>query len=141
MDAYAVTPVLNVSDLTASLAWFRALGWETRWTWEGELGMEDFAAVGSGRCEIFLCLDDQGGRDESGAWLAVFVPDVAAVAESAALVGAEVVQAATDMPWGVRELHLRHPDGHVLRISQEGLARDHADEWAAGHEHRHDSTD
>jgi len=22
------------------------------------------------------------------------------------------------MPWGVREMHVRHPDGHVLRISQ-----------------------
>ena len=24
----------------------------------------------------------------------------------------------TDMPWGVREMHLRHPDGHVFRISR-----------------------
>jgi hypothetical protein len=23
------------------------------------------------------------------------------------------------MPWGVREMHVRHPDGHVFRISQE----------------------
>jgi hypothetical protein len=22
------------------------------------------------------------------------------------------------MPWGVREMHVRHPDGHVFRISQ-----------------------
>jgi hypothetical protein len=24
------------------------------------------------------------------------------------------------MPWNVREMHLRHPDGHVFRVS-EGL--------------------
>jgi hypothetical protein len=24
----------------------------------------------------------------------------------------------TDMPWGVREMHLRHPDGHVFRIGK-----------------------
>jgi hypothetical protein len=22
------------------------------------------------------------------------------------------------MPWGVREMHVRHPDGHVFRVSQ-----------------------
>jgi hypothetical protein len=22
------------------------------------------------------------------------------------------------MPWGVREMHVRHPDGHVFRISK-----------------------
>ena len=24
----------------------------------------------------------------------------------------------TDMPWGVREMYVRHPDGHVFRISK-----------------------
>ena len=23
----------------------------------------------------------------------------------------------TDEPWGVREFHLRHPDGHMFRVS------------------------
>jgi uncharacterized glyoxalase superfamily protein PhnB len=27
----------------------------------------------------------------------------------------------TDEPWGVREMHVRHPDGHVFRISK-GIA-------------------
>jgi len=22
----------------------------------------------------------------------------------------------TDEPWGVREFHLRHPDGHIFRV-------------------------
>jgi hypothetical protein len=25
----------------------------------------------------------------------------------------------TDMPWNVREMHVRHPDGHVFRIGRE----------------------
>jgi len=29
----------------------------------------------------------------------------------------------TDMPWNVRETHLRHPDGHVFRISR-GLSEE-----------------
>ena len=23
----------------------------------------------------------------------------------------------TDMPWNVRECHIRHPDGHTIRVS------------------------
>jgi hypothetical protein len=32
--------------------------------------------------------------------------------------GIEVVWPPTDMEWGVREMHIRHPDGHVFRISR-----------------------
>ena len=30
----------------------------------------------------------------------------------------EVTWPPTDMPWNVREMHVRHPDGHVFRISR-----------------------
>src|SRR5438093_10351994 len=30
----------------------------------------------------------------------------------------EVAWPPTNMPWGVREMHVRHPDGHVFRLSQ-----------------------
>jgi hypothetical protein len=58
-----VAPILNVSDLNASFAWFAALGW---------------------------------------------------------------VEPPEDRPWGVREMHVRHPDGHVIRFSA-----------ASPHEHPH----
>ena len=32
--------------------------------------------------------------------------------------GLEVTFPPTDMPWNVREMHLRHPDGHVFRVSR-----------------------
>ena len=119
MDAYAVVPVLDVSDLAASLEWFAALGWTTTWTDPDDDGRPGFAAVQSGRCQLFLCRDGQGGRDEGGAWLAVFVADVDAVAALAARVGAEVLEPPEERSWGVREMRLRHPDGHVLRVIQE----------------------
>ena len=51
------------------------------------LGAMRVGAVGSGRCEIFLCLDGQGGRGREGGtggggqgvWLSVWVDDVDAV--------------------------------------------------------------
>lgn len=130
MHSLAITPILNVSNLEASFAWFAALGWTGNWIW-GE--PPNFGAVGSGECEIFLCLDGQGGRgrgantqtfgeggdetQDKGVWLSVWVEDVDAVHARALAGQIEVVFPPTDMPWGVRECHLRHPDGHVLRIS------------------------
>ena len=32
--------------------------------------------------------------------------------------GLEITWPPTDMPWGIREMHVRHPDWHVFRISQ-----------------------
>jgi hypothetical protein len=59
MEAQAVTPILNVSDIAASFEWFERLGWRKLWDW-GEPAT--FGAVGSGEVEIFLCQDGQGGR-------------------------------------------------------------------------------
>jgi hypothetical protein len=32
--------------------------------------------------------------------------------------GLEVTHPPTDEPWHVRDFHVRHPDGHVLRIGR-----------------------
>jgi catechol 2,3-dioxygenase-like lactoylglutathione lyase family enzyme len=114
----SLTPILNVSDLGASLEWFEALGWRTGFTW-GE--PPTFASVvcgdpeGSG--EIFLCLDNQGAR---GVWMSWFVSthaELDAAHARARELGYEISREPADEPWGVREFHLRHPDGHMFRVS------------------------
>jgi uncharacterized glyoxalase superfamily protein PhnB len=37
--------------------------------------------------------------------------------------GLDITFPPTDMPWNLREMHVRHPDGHVFRIGQ-GLEED-----------------
>lgn len=32
--------------------------------------------------------------------------------------GLDITWPPTNMPWHVREMHVRHPDGHVFRIGQ-----------------------
>jgi len=131
MYAKAITPILNVSDMDASFSWFEKLGWKKLWDW-GE--PPSFGAVGSGECEIFLCHRGQGGRGygsgkttfgpegdqtgDKGSWMSLWVDDVDAVHRRCVEQGLEVAFPPTDMPWNVREMHLRHPDGHVLRISR-----------------------
>jgi hypothetical protein len=59
MSERHVTPILNVSDIGVSFAWFEKWGWKKLWDWGTP---PSFGAVGSGEAEIFLCLGGQGGR-------------------------------------------------------------------------------
>jgi catechol 2,3-dioxygenase-like lactoylglutathione lyase family enzyme len=125
MVARQVIPILNVSSLPASFEWFAKLGWARHWDWGDDAG-PTFGAVVSGECEIFLCLEGQGGRGRDGGvdgggegvWLSVWVDSVDALHDRCAGEGLDVVRPPQDEPWGVREMHVRHPDGHVLRITQ-----------------------
>ena len=131
MKAKGITPILNVSDLADTIAWFEKLGWQKAWDW-GE--PPTFGAVCSGECQIFLCQDGQGGRGKSdlpmtsgpmgddaadqGMWMSIWVDDVDSIHAHCLANGIEVTWPPTDEEWGVREMHVRHPDGHVFRISQ-----------------------
>ncbi|MBS0197269.1 MAG: VOC family protein [Planctomycetes bacterium] len=141
MRTNGITPILNVSDVGASLRWFRAIGWRACWSYndggmiEGgadgnEHGPANFAAVApaEGDVEIFLCRGGQGSRGNieddcneagapSGTWMSWWVPDVDAAHAEAEAGGAEVIWPPTDEPWGCRECRIRHPDGHVFRLS------------------------
>lgn len=126
MRATAVTPILNVSDLAASVAWFGKLGWSPGFSWSGPgESAPSFGAVTSGDIEIFLCLDGQGSRGtgpagDQGVWMSIWFgspPDVDAVHATCIEHGLEVLRLPADEPWNVREMQIRHPDGHVLRIS------------------------
>jgi len=131
VNAKAITPILNVSDLSASFAWFEKWGWKKLWDWGAP---PTFGAVGSGECEIFLCKGAQGGRGrgtntttfqqqgdeeaDKGIWMSIWVEDVDAVHSQCVDAGLEVTFRPTNMPRNVREMHLRHPDGHVFRVSR-----------------------
>lgn len=115
MLAHRVTPILNVSDVRESVAWFEKLGWTKGFEWGDP---PTFGSVCSGPCEIFLCEGDQGGRGENGAWMSVWVENVDEIHARCVAQGLKVPWPPTNEPWGVREMHVQHPDGHVLRISQ-----------------------
>lgn len=141
MNLRSIRPILNVSDIGASLRWFENLGWRRCWTYNdtgmiagaadsNHGGPANFAAVGSGECELFLCRNAQGARgpmprepgdEECGSvWLSCWVGSTAEVDQAyatAVKLGVHINQPPTDEPWGVRECQLVHPDGHVLRVS------------------------
>ena len=53
---------------------------------------------------------------DKGVWMSIWVDDVDAAHRHCLEEGLDVAWPPTDMPWGVREMHVRHPDGHVFRI-------------------------
>ena len=93
-----------------------------------------FGGVCSGECEISLCQNGQGGRGKSrfratfgpesneaaekAVWMSIWVDDVDAVHRECVAAGLDITFPPTNMPWNVREMHLRHPDGHVFRVSK-----------------------
>ncbi len=143
MAIHGVTPVLNVSDVPKSFAWFEALGWERGFSWNrggviddaadrDEHGVADFGSVCAGdKATIFLCLDGQGSRGTvmpkhpgddctDGVWMSWWLDSVEsleAMHAKATELGYIVTMPPRDEPWGVREFHLRHPDGHMFRVS------------------------
>ena len=134
MKVTRVVPILNVTDVDASFAWFARLGWAKAFEWGAERphAGPDFGGVHCAGHTIFLCRDGQGGRGrgantqtggpgadqraDKGTWISIWVDDVDAVHDRCLAERLEVTHPPTDEPWGVREMHVRHPDGHVLRI-------------------------
>jgi uncharacterized glyoxalase superfamily protein PhnB len=142
MEIKGITPILNVSDVPVAIAWFEKLGWTRGFTYNecgaienaadsNEHGAAGFAGICNGNGEIFLCLDGQGSRggpqprhasgdDTGGVWMSWWLAspaEVDALHAVAVRQGCTIAYPPTDEPWGVREFHLVHPDGHTFRVS------------------------
>lgn len=131
MTIKGVTPILNVKSVAESMAWFERLGWRRGFSWpEGETD-PGFGSVCSDEAEIFLCRGAQGSRgtimprfpgddDTDGVWMSWWLDspsEVDDMYQAALLHGLIVTYPPTNEPWCVREFHLRHPDGHMFRVS------------------------
>ena len=55
---------------------------------------------------------------DKGVWMSVWVNDVDEMHKQCVAAGLGVTFPPADMPWNVREMHLRHPDGHVFRVGR-----------------------
>jgi catechol 2,3-dioxygenase-like lactoylglutathione lyase family enzyme len=130
LDVRGITPILNVSSIEASAAWFEALGWHLTFSYPEGAEEAGFAGVRCGAAEVFLCRGAQGARgkppripgdeETGGVWMTWWLETPAAVDGAHALacrLGLEVSGPPRDEPWDVREFQLRHPDGHTFRVS------------------------
>lgn len=115
-------PILCVRDVPAGLAYYtEVLGFDQVWAWSDrkesfDEGQATFACVNRGNVSVFLCEEGQG---QPGAWISIFLnglDDLEAVHHELQERGANITQPPTDEPWGMREMHVKDPDGNTLRI-------------------------
>jgi catechol 2,3-dioxygenase-like lactoylglutathione lyase family enzyme len=111
VSAECLTPILYVQDYVAAKAYYtETLLFRSIWDWGSP---PTFGCVALDKVEVFFC---QGGQGARGTWLCIFVDDVDSYCDEIRRRGAEVIYGPQDEPWGMREIHVRDPNGHVLRI-------------------------
>ena len=120
--ATALTASITVADIQKSMAWYRdILGFEVQQQYERE-GAVRAVALQAGDVRIMLNQDDgaKGLDRKKGEGMSLQFITNGSVDEVAARVrasGATIDVEPADMPWGVRMLRLRDPDGFKLVFS------------------------
>lgn len=104
-------PILYAADVNRSLAYYTdILGFEQKWEWENP---PTFGGVVKDDVEIFFCKEGQG---HPGTWICLVVDDVDAYHQTLLAKGATILAPPESKPWNMREMFVKDPDGHILRI-------------------------
>ena len=111
MVSTRVAPIFPVSDLAASLAYYRGLGFGARQWHGGGCGFVTFDGA-----EIHLGVEpDLGTRTDRRSTAYLFVEDAEALARTWLAAGADV-RLPQDTEWGQHEGVLADLDGNVIRF-------------------------
>jgi catechol 2,3-dioxygenase-like lactoylglutathione lyase family enzyme len=103
-------PILGVRSLRASQAYYRdVLGFKVDWDYGDP---PNFGSVSRGESVLFLSQGDPG----TGTWTMIFARSVDALYDEMKQKGAIIKLPPTNMPWGLREMHVADPDENVMRF-------------------------
>ncbi|HWG90062.1 MAG TPA: VOC family protein [Candidatus Thermoplasmatota archaeon] len=124
--ASGIHPLLNVSDIDRTIAFYKGLGLRTK---KDSMGQMTWAMVESGEGRMLFFPKD-GNPDlsaEDREWLAgpigrgvlinIGVPKAARAFEKAQALGATIDYPLSDNPWGGQGFTLVDPDGYVVHLS------------------------
>ncbi|MBI2073153.1 MAG: VOC family protein [Gemmatimonadetes bacterium] len=117
-----ISPSLTVTDLQASIAWYRdVLGFMVDDTWEHE-GKVAGVSLKAGKVYLNLSQDDWAkGRDRvKGEGFRLYLTtgqDIDGIAAAIKARGGKLASEPTDQPWGARTFNLVDPDGYKLTVS------------------------
>jgi len=109
-------PTLRVDDAAKSCAFYcEVLGFKKNWEHRFGPGYPLFVSVSRGTTTLFLT---EHPECSSGALVYFYVKEVNSLTTELKKKGAVLELGPVDQPWGVREIHLRDPDGNKLRFGQ-----------------------
>jgi uncharacterized glyoxalase superfamily protein PhnB len=120
LQGTSVMPSLTVNDLTKSLDFFAALGFEVEDRWE-EKGVLLGVMLKAGEARLGLSQDDgKKGRDRAkGVGMRLYIEatdDIDAVAARAKAAGVALEREPHDTDWGNRAFEVKEPSGFLLTI-------------------------
>lgn len=106
-----IVPILYSSNVTNSLNYYvDILGFENKWDWGNP---PTFGGIYKNGIEIFFC---ENGQGHPGTWISIMVDDVDEYYETIKAKGANIVSPPESMEWNIREMLVKDPDGHIIRI-------------------------
>jgi len=104
-----VTPILNVKDISISLAFYvDILGFK-----KAEWGDDNFTSITRDNTGLYLC---RGGQGVSGTWVWMgFDGDIFSLHQKLKSIGVKIKLPPTNFSWAC-EMQVEDPDGHILRF-------------------------
>jgi uncharacterized glyoxalase superfamily protein PhnB len=120
LQGTSVMPSLTVNDLTKSVDFFEALGFEVEDRWEDN-GVLLGVMLKAGEARLGLSQDDgKKGRDRvKGVGMRLYIEaadDIDAVAARAKAAGVALEREPHDTDWGNRAFEVKEPSGFLLTI-------------------------
>jgi GNAT superfamily N-acetyltransferase/catechol 2,3-dioxygenase-like lactoylglutathione lyase family enzyme len=106
-------PILYSEDVKRSIQYYtEVLGFDKKWEWDEPA---TFGGVSKDSIEIFFC---EKGQGNPGTWLSIMIDNLDEYYEYVKANGAKIRSAPENMEWGLREMLIEDPDGHMLRFGQ-----------------------
>ena len=121
IDNYTrAVPVVCTADVAGTVTYFEeTLGFEQQWIW-GDPPV--YAGLEAGSVQIYVTLDPGMAaairEQELGPDIFLWVKDIDAVFEKHKAAGAEIFEALSERPWGVRQYVIREPNGYLLKVAE-----------------------
>ena len=123
MQFQSIIPILYSADIDRSIRYYLdILGFDDSWKYDNP---PTFGGISRGEVRIYFCRECQGSP---GTWLAINLDNIDAYYEEITRRGAIVVNPPETMEWGMREMLVKDPDGHLIRFGQPVSLRTKSDE-------------
>ena len=104
-------PILYSSDITKSLTYFtEQLKFDHKWEWNSPA---TFGCAYKDSVEIFF---EKSDNEIPVIWIALLVNNVDEYYELIRDNGAKIISIPETKEWGIREMLVECPDGHIIRI-------------------------
>lgn len=116
----SAVPVIATSDILSTIQYFeQTLGFKQQWIW-GDPPV--YAGVRAGDALLYVTHDPELASTikerDLHPDIFLWVADIDSVYAHHCDTGADVVEALTTRPWGVRQYVLREPNGYLLKVAE-----------------------